>query len=114
MALGHWAVEYLGEGNGQGGSGGGGGLVVHANFDQSTQRVELDKTWKEINDTLAAGGSVSVDSSMDGYTSMVVTMVSGSRYLVVVRLPADSIGNLGDLVFTAGSQDGYPGASGPQ
>lgn len=85
MALGHWAVEYLGEGNGQGGfapditnpqdgdtlvynatagkwvngSGGGGGLVVHELWDESTQIASLDKTWQEIYDAVMAGANVS-------------------------------------------------------
>lgn len=58
MALGHWAVEYLGEaGAGQGGSGsGGGGLVVREkSYDETEQVITYDKTWQEVNDAISAG-----------------------------------------------------------
>lgn len=111
MALGHWAVEYLGEGMAQGGSGGG-GLVVHVNVDQSTETAEMDKTWKEIDDMLAAGGSVSIDNGQGGYTSMVTTMHSGSQYLAILQRPQDSTGALGSMVFYADSPNGYPSVGG--
>lgn len=74
MALGHWAVEYLGEGNGQGGSGGG-GLVVHVSTDEATGEKTLDKTWQEIHDALAAGTYTMVlegDTSSDNLTPAMV------------------------------------------
>lgn len=60
MALGHWAVEYLGEGNGQGGSGGG-ALIV--NMTKGTDPVGIDaeytdKTAAEIKAAMEAGLTV--------------------------------------------------------
>lgn len=61
MALGHWAVEYLGEGNGQGGSGGG-GLVVNftkgKNYDTDNDAEITDKTTAEIKAAIEAGTPV--------------------------------------------------------
>lgn len=92
MALGHWAVEYLGEGNGQGGfapditnpqdgdtlvynatagkwvngagGSGGGGLVVHDSVDEATGKKTLDKTWQEIHDAIVSGVFVIVPHSV--------------------------------------------------
>lgn len=103
MALGHWAVEYLGEGNGQGGSGGGGGLVVHMVGDDPT-RPNLDKTWQEIHDALVAGRYVLVSEQYENeVTQKQITTVGidGADYCVYV----------GSLTFKADSADGYPSAN---
>lgn len=103
MALGHWAVEYLGEGNGQGGSGGGGGLVVHMVGDDPI-RPNLDKTWQEIHDALVAGRYVLVSEQYENeVTQKQITTVGidGADYCVYV----------GSLTFKADSADGYPSAN---
>lgn len=92
--------------NGAGGSGGG-GLVVHMNVDQSTHRAELDKTWKEINDALAAGGSVSIDNTRGGYSSMVTTMADETDYIVVAQLPSASA-NINSMKFFANAENELP------
>lgn len=100
-AAGSWeAIEE------EGGSGGG-GLVVHMNVDQSTHRAELDKTWKEINDALAAGGSVSIDNTRGGYSSMVTTMADETDYIVVAQLPSASA-NINSMKFFANAENELP------
>lgn len=104
MALGHWAVEYLGEGNGQGGSGGG-GLVVHVNEDEATSDHTLDKTWQEIYDALAAGRYVLIliqNESSVAQTPIDNAGIGGAGYCVYA----------GDLTFKANSADGYPSYGG--
>lgn len=66
MALGHWAVEYLGEGNGQGGSGGGGLVVREKSYDETEHVATYDKTWQEVYDAISAGVLVTMIPAFPG------------------------------------------------
>lgn len=131
MALGHWAVEYLGEGNGQGGSGGfspditnpqdgdtlvynatagkwvngsggDGSLVVHLTGEVGAE--SLDKTWQEVFDALSAGSRVLV---LDEYENGVV-----QTDIVEAYYQSDYIVKVGDSIYMATSADGYPALGG--
>lgn len=104
MALGHWAVEYLGEGMGQGGSGGG-GLVIHQTVDAETKT--MDKTWQEIFDAVQAGQYVCLleeQGEQDVTQQAIVTaFVDVGRYIVGYYMAN------GEYVeYGADSADGYP------
>jgi len=107
MALGHWAVEYLGEGNGQDGSGGG-GLVVHEkSYDETEQVTTFDKTWQEVYDAISAGVLVTIIQAIPGgvtpgYCTFVG--VQDGVYTVAFSMIAS---DLPPSVLSAGSPDDY-------
>ena len=106
MALGHWAVEYLGEGNGQGGSGGG-GLVVHVTESEegSTTYHTLDQTWQTIHDALAAGVPVMLPGAINWGVSqqqIYEAYFYNDAYTVIARSPSGANQN-----YTVDDPDGY-------
>lgn len=109
MALGHWAVEYLGEGNGQGGSGGG-GLVVHLTKN-SDNVFTADRTAGEI---IAAAGTGPVIFTTTGLGSTVYYVPLGmiGDYLddpdPEVLFGVGAHGQSGYYELTATSADSYP------
>lgn len=124
MALGHWAVEYLGEGNGQSGSGGGGGAVwLTVTKSEYSNRTEykLNKTWKEIKDALAEGTQMMLYGEGTGEASGVYAQfavggvgVHDGIYTVLTGNPAQGwsyeyvvLGVEGSFTTTS-SEDGYP------
>lgn len=110
MALGHWAVEYLGEGNGQGGSGGGGSgggggaMVVHTVYDAGI--TSLDKTWQEIYDALASGTPCIIvyENAEDE--------IANQAYLTKAELYDEGVYNVYTMdemtTYKATSPSGYP------
>ena len=122
MALGHWAVEYLGEGNGHGGSGGGGEMVLTVTKEvvgNDTYCI-LNKTWKEIKDALAAGTQVVLYGEGEGewaglYAKFTVGGVwaSDGMYWVINATP--QMGSYEEVILgvdnpfsTSISEDSYP------
>lgn len=101
MALGHWAVEYLGEGNGQGGSGGGGGLVVHVVDNR------MDKTWQEIYDAVEARGvALVVNNDQIGLSVELiygVGTVDGAHVVITYDYNQGA-----SIRYTAASANSYP------
>lgn len=84
------------------GMGGGGGLVVKSKV--SGEDFALDKTWKEIKDAFASGGSVIIDNSEENsqvtFSVIAVGLVAfanGSYYLTA-----------GNNEYETDSEDGYP------
>lgn len=63
------------------GSGGGGGLVVTWN----TSTLELDKTWQEIHDAMAAGRYVIIahnDAEVEEHIICTSCVCTGTEYLI--------------------------------
>lgn len=84
------------------GMGGGGGLSVKSKA--SGENYVLDKTWKEIKDAFASGGSVIIDTTEEGeknpFSAVAVSFVAianGSYYLVA-----------GNDEYETESENGYP------
>ena len=86
------------------GMGGGGGLVVKSEV--SGEDFVLDKTWKEIKDAFASGGSVIIDISAQfnddqvqfSAVAVMSVMISDGSYYV----------STGDYQYLTDSEDGYP------
>lgn len=116
MALGHWAVEYLGEGNGQGSSGGG-GLMVHLTKD-SDNVVTADRTAGEI--IAAAGTGRPVIFVLAGLVGTIYSPLGVMRdYLDDPEDPeavfgVGARGQSGYYELTATSADSYPSYEGGQ
>ena len=87
---------------------GGGGLVVKSKL--SGEDYVLDKTWKEIKDAFASGGSVIIDTTGEleqvPFSAVAVNLVSfanDSYYLVA-----------GNNEYETNSENGYPKKSGAE
>ena len=120
MALGHWAVEYLGEGMGQGGSGGGGGamlLTVTKTTEGTNNIYTLNKTWNEIKGALAEGTQVVLygENAM-GYAQFTVAAAwqgegvygINNKNIISNGSYESAILEAQDKFFVADSADGYP------
>lgn len=84
------------------GMGGGGGLVVKSEV--SGEDFVLDKTWKEIKDAFASGGSVVIDTTAEAeegsFSAVAVNLVSfanDSYYLIAEAYE-----------YSTESENGYP------
>mgnify|MGYP006958173522 CR=1 FL=1 len=112
MALGHWAVEYLGEGNGQGGSGGGGVLVVHESTwtEDTITYFQLDKTWQEIYDALLSGVLVNIvefNNVAEGVTVISSLIMEAEHFNNTYRVRLRNLSN-SIVDYTVDDPDGYP------
>lgn len=98
-------------------------LIVHENYDESTDTTTLDKTWQEIvdanfavinireysGDQTPAIDNLWIAQAAHGYVNDNI-----SYYVDIISMTgnADSTVNLASTVFTTDSPDGYPSVTG--
>ena len=110
MALGHWAKDYLGPKEAGGGSGGGGVMAVPVEFNESTEKMEFKRTWKEMHDAFANGQMV-FGVSTDGafvYIYYIISMEHDDRHGTYgVNFNASSF-NSNYVTASAATENDYP------
>lgn len=107
MALGHWAVEYLGEGMGQGGSGVGGLVVREKSYDETEEVTTYDKTWQEVYDAISAGVLVIMIRPFPGVVSPLYCSYVGVQDGVYKAGFRANASEAQEFVLSADSPDDY-------
>lgn len=82
-------------------------MVLGSTYELSTETTTLDKTWKEIVDSMLAGYFIIYPTGVDTNVSVgfvIQAQTMPNSYIVSVYMPSFN----STYIYTASSEDGYP------